>query len=168
MIELMTAAHEATPPYPPERAWRYVLWLLGRRAYSKAELRERLGRKGAEPHIIDELIAKLERLELIDDQAYAASYVASRKQRKGVLALRRELQQRGVGAAEIEHGLEPIDESEQKRTAAQLLDKHRWRFKGDLIKRKRKAYAFLARRGFPSDIVREVLEQHEHFREAES
>jgi SOS response regulatory protein OraA/RecX len=52
-----------------------------------------------------------------------------------------------------------LDEATQLGSAAALVQKNLWRWRGEPRARYAKAYAFLARRGFPADIVRRALEQ---------
>lgn len=153
-------------PYSFDRAWNYVLWLLGRQGYTIKQLRDRLTRKGAAPEDIDTIITRLQELKYVDDAQYAESYVHSRKTRKGPIALKQELYQKGVPEAVIEHTIESLDENEQHQAAKALLEKQRWRLeRAEPQKRWGKAYAFLARRGFPSDIVKAVLEESDLFLE---
>lgn len=146
-----------TEPYDFERALGYALWLLGRRAYSRAEVQRKLLTK-TDADTAEGVLERLDELNLIDDDAYAKRLIETQKQRKGERALKQTLKQRGVPETIIEANLETVSEHEQIEVAKALLEKHQWRFKGDEHARRRKAYAFLARRGFPVDVVSEVLE----------
>lgn len=144
-------------PYDFERALGYALWLLGRRAYSRAEVQRKLLTK-TDAETAEGVLERLDELNLVDDDAYAKRLIETQKRRKGERALKQTLKQRGVPDTVIEANLEAVSEQEQIEVARALLDKHQWRFKGDEHARKRKAYAFLARRGFPVEVVTEVLE----------
>jgi regulatory protein len=158
--------NKSSKPYTFDRAWNYVLWLLGRQGYTVRQLQERLTRKGAAPEDIDTIIARLQELRYVDDAVYAESYVQSRKTRKGPIALKQELYQKGVPEAVIEKTIESLDQDEQHQAAKTLLQKQRWRLeRAEPQKRWGKAYAFLARRGFPSDVVKAVLEESDLFSE---
>lgn len=138
----------------------YTLWLLSRRAYTVAQLRDKLQGKHTDPAVIERVLARLEELALVDDRAYAHGFVRSRRKRKGRLALRRELQHKGVGEDDIAAALDPLDHAAQLQTAEALLHKHRWRFaKDDPRKNRAKAFAFLARRGFPAEVAGAALER---------
>jgi SOS response regulatory protein OraA/RecX len=120
----------------PERAWSYALWLLGRQAYTASEIAERLARRGLDPALCEETVARLQELRLLDDRSYAESYVRRRRDERGRLALRTELRRKGVAEALVEGVLagdddEPgLDDDQQLKAAAALLAKHAWRFEG--------------------------------------
>ncbi|MBW6456608.1 MAG: recombination regulator RecX [Trueperaceae bacterium] len=126
------------PPRPlaPERAWSYALWLLGRQAYTASELGDRLARRGLDPALCVETVARLQELQLLDDRAFAASFVRRRRDERGRLALRADLRRKGIDEALIERVLAGDDDDpglsdEQQLTAATaLLAKHAWRFAG--------------------------------------
>lgn len=147
-------------PYDEKRSWNYVLWLLARKAYTRAELGERLRGKGAAPEVVQAVLERLERYRFVDDESYAEAYVRAREARKGRLALRQELRRKGVAEATIEGALEPLDEAAQADRAEAVLRKHAWRFrKDDPRKNRAKAFAFLARRGFAGGAAAEALER---------
>jgi len=139
--------------YPFERAWPYALWLLSRQAMSRGKLRDKLRRKGADEAVIALVLTKLAQQRFLDDAALAGQYVASRSRQKGPRALRLELRRKGVGEAEVEAALSNLSDEAQLAAAKALLAKHAWRFKGD----RAKAYAFLLRRGFLPEIIRQAL-----------
>lgn len=154
----MQAAKKPSQPYTYERSWNYVLWLLGRKAYTQKQLRDKLRQKEASPEIIDRVMTRLNELKFIDDKAYADMYVRSRKSKKGSIALKQELFQKGISETLVEKSLEPLSFDSQLVSAKQLLEKYQWRLaKTEAQKRYGKAYSYLARRGFPSDVVREAL-----------
>lgn len=145
--------------YPYERAWNYALWLLGRQAYTGAQIEQKLVRKGATPETVERVLAKLIDLKFLDDALYAEAYVRSRSRNKGPLRLRQELFHKGVDEGLVEKALGTLEARAQIETALALLEKNLWRWKGEPRERYAKAYAFLARRGYPVDVVREALER---------
>lgn len=149
------------PPdaYPYERAWNYTLWLLGRQAYTTGQLRDKLRRKGATDETVERVLGRLVDLKLVDDALYAETFVRTRSRNKGALRLRQELFHKGVAEALVEKAVGGLDEKTQLESALALTEKNLWRWKGEPRERYAKAYAFLARRGFPVDVVREALAQ---------
>jgi regulatory protein len=146
-------------PYTLERAWNYVLWLLSRQAYSKAQIKEKLVKKEVSGDIITQVLEKLESYRFINDASFAEQYVQSRQKRKGRIALKRELQQKGIEEKVITETLSELGDEAQQETALELLKKQLPRIqKEDQRKRYGKAYTFLARRGFTGDVIRGVLE----------
>ena len=145
--------------YDAQRSWNYALWLLGRRGYTAKEIRDKLIKKEATPEVIEQTLARLIERKFVDDAQYAASYIRFRKTQKGPLALRRELFRKGVAEEVVDETLLELDEDSQSETATELLQKNVWRFnKDDPRKNYSKAYAFLARRGFGSDVVKRAIE----------
>jgi regulatory protein len=145
-----------------EECWAYALRLLTRRSHTEAEIRARLTRKGSKPELVDETVARLAHYGLVDDKAYAEAYVRSRRTRKGSLALRHELRRKGVTEVLSEEALLPLDEASEVESAASLLQRNAWRFRGAEARRNRaKAFAFLARRGFAAEVALGALERLE-------
>ena len=145
--------------YPYERAWNYVLWLLGRQAYTTGQLKDKLTRKGATEETVTRVLDKLLELKLVDDALYAETFVRSRSRNKGAIRLRQELFRKGVPEGLVDQAVENLDETPQLESAVALAEKNRWRWKGEPRAQYAKAYAFLARRGFPVEVVRGALEQ---------
>lgn len=163
-----------------EQAWEYLLLLLGRQAYTLAELRRKLERRGA-GELADELLARLVELRLADDAAYAEQYVAARSASRGRMALARELRAKGVDAELVGTEVGKLPHAQQVAAARELLERNAWRYRpqpgtGDgltggaggsldaeraafeaLRRAKAKAFAFLARRGFEPDAVAEAI-----------
>ncbi len=150
------------PPTPlaPERAWDYALLLLGRRAYTAHEIRERLRRRALAEDEVERVVGRLEELRLVDDQAFARAYVASRSGTHGDLALRHALRRKGVAEALVDHVLSGRSEHDQLAAAEALLRKHAWRFASSTTPEagRAKAFALLARRGFAPDAAREAVD----------
>lgn len=155
----MSFTKRKSKPYTFERAWNYVLWLLSRQAYSKAQIKEKLVKKEVSPDIITQVLEKLESYRFINDASFAEQYVQSRQKRKGRMALKRELQQKGIEENVIAETLSELGDEAQQEIALELLKKQLPRIqKEDSRKRYGKAYTFLARRGFTSEVIRGVLE----------
>ena len=150
---------DALDVYPYERAWNYVLWLLGRQAYTTGQLKDKLTRKGATEETVTRVLGKLLELKLVDDALYAETFVRSRSRNKGAIRLRQELFRKGVAEPLVDKAVGNLDEGVQLDAAVTLAQKNRWRWKGEPREQYAKAYAFLARRGFPVDVVRGALEQ---------
>ncbi|MFZ2511375.1 MAG: regulatory protein RecX, partial [Gordonia sp. (in: high G+C Gram-positive bacteria)] len=107
------------------RAWDVALRLLGVRARSRAEIVERLARRGFDDATIDEVLSRLTSSGLLDDDDFAQQWVAARSRYsgRGRLALRRELRTKGVAAETIEAALEEIDPESERAQAAALAAK---------------------------------------------
>lgn len=141
------------------RTVRYLLSLLARRDYARAELEARLGRRKVPPAVAEAALARLAELELLDEDRVAEAYVRAHAHRKGWRALDRDLARRGVPEEVRARALDALDEDQQEAAARAVLDKHAWRFAGgDRYKDRAKAASFLTRRGFEGDVVRRAVD----------
>jgi len=138
----------------------YLLRLLARRDYARAELDQRLSRKGADEATRRAALDRLAELGLLNDRLVADLHVRSHQHRKGRLALRRDLSRRGFDDEVRDVALQRLDDDQQAEAAREVLRKEAWRFaSGDRRKDVAKAAAFLRRRGFPADTVHQAIEE---------
>ncbi|MEZ5211372.1 regulatory protein RecX [Gordonia sp. (in: high G+C Gram-positive bacteria)] len=150
---------------PGPSAWDAALRLLGVRARSRAEIAERLARRGFDQPTIDDVLARLEESGLIDDDEFAREWAGSRSRYsgRGRLALRRELRTKGVAAHTIEAALAEIEPDDERAQAAELAAKKlaSWSLDltdpGDRAKAYRRLAGVLGRRGFPPDVISSVV-----------
>ncbi len=141
------------------RAVDRAVRLLARRPYSTAEIRRNLETHEVAPPVIDAALDKLAHLGYVDDLAFAQYWIETRERFKprGARALRYELHQKGVPAAIIETALAGIEAHDSAYRAAQ---ERVHRLRGlDESEFRNKLGAFLVRRGFGYDTVREVMDQ---------
>lgn len=140
-----------------DRAYERTLRFLTHRPRSEAEVVKYLASKGVGERVRNEILARLRRLNLVDDEAFARFWVESREQSHplGRMALRSELRLKGVRDETIEKALRAVDEEEsayhaarkQARRYANLNDKQA----------QEKLGAFLIRRGFPYSVARATV-----------
>jgi regulatory protein len=151
----LTAAADA------EAAFRTLLRALERRSFARADLGRRLVRKGHPRPAVEAAVERALGLGLLDDAAFAQSYVQTRAARgRGPARLTRDLLAMGVERAIIDRALasewpEGSDRSQvpldlAARRAAQLGDLPR------TVKRRR-VLAYLARRGFAGREITELV-----------
>ena len=141
------------------RAIDRAVRLLARRPYSRAEIRRNLESKEIAPAVIDNALARLERMGDVDDRAFALYWIENRERfrPRGPRALRYELRQKGIPESMINEVLDGLDPASSARQAAE--DKAR-RLRGLAPEAFRERLgAFLVRRGFEYDVVREVVDQ---------
>jgi regulatory protein len=137
---------------------------LETRPRSVAEVRRRLVGAGYRAELVQGAIDRLLELGILDDEAFARSWVESRDRARprGERAIREELRVKGIDRATIDAVLEERrggDEAEPDRDAAQRLIERNERSLArvaDPRKRRERAYALLARNGFDPDVCREV------------
>jgi regulatory protein len=132
-----------------------------------AEVRRRLLSAGYAAPLVDGAVDRLLQLELLDDGAFARSWVESRDRAhpRGRRALRQELSLKGIDRETIAGVLDARDElaieddaSPDATAAARLMERHARalaRIANPAMRRQR-AYALLARNGFDPEICRTV------------
>jgi regulatory protein len=154
----LNEANELTAAY--DRA----LNLLAFRARSARELQRRLLQRGVTPERADRVIAKLREVGLIDDADFARQLARSKM---SVGASRRrvhqELFRRGVAREVADEAVERVVEEDGLSDAESIerIARKKWSTLAGLDDptRRRRLFAFLARRGFDSDDVSRVVRQ---------
>ncbi|HEU4557565.1 MAG TPA: regulatory protein RecX [Longimicrobium sp.] len=150
-----------------DSAWKArdaALSLLSHRARSQTELKRRLKRKGFEEETADATVARLSDLGVVDDAAFAESFVRDRVRLRphGKRRLAAELRANGVDAdtarAAIDDVMEREDASEAELARAAAA---RWKTRPgeEPGKARRRLQGFLARRGFGGEVVRQVVKE---------
>ncbi|MGA2738017.1 MAG: RecX family transcriptional regulator [Bryobacteraceae bacterium] len=71
-------------PLDAAALWEYALLLLGGRAYSSGELREKLRRKAVRAADVDPTIARLKEYGYLDDRKFAENFAAARLENQGL------------------------------------------------------------------------------------
>jgi regulatory protein len=144
-------------------AYDRALNMLAFQARSSRELKRRLVQKGEEPSHVDAAVERLVAAGLLDDAEYARQVARSKVAGQG--ASKRRLQQelfkrgveRGVADAAIGEVMseEGVDESEVVERFA--LKKLRSLGALDAPTRRRRLYAYLARRGYDGEAIRRAM-----------
>jgi len=147
----------------PEIVLAAALRFLEVRQRSVTEVRRRLAQTGYQAELIEGAIEKLLGLGVLDDAAFAQTWVESRDRARprGERALRRELQVKGIDRAIVDESMEarrpePGGADDPDVGAAEaLMRRHASALArvGDPRKRRQRAYALLARHGFDSEIA---------------
>jgi regulatory protein len=140
-----------------------ALRFLEVRARSVAEVRRRLTSAGYRPELVEGAIDRLTEIGVLDDEAFARSWVESRDRARprGERALRQELARKGVERAVSDEVLEERREAEQGtevdlEAARRLLARNARALArvADPRARRQRAYLLLARNGFDPDVCR--------------
>ncbi len=142
---------------------RRALNMLAVRAHSSAELARSLVRKGELRVHVDTVILRLQEQGLLDDAAFAASY--TRTKVLGANHSRRRVQQdlarKGVARAVTDAAIAVvfIEESVDQRALVESVARRKLRSLENLdpVARRRRLYAFLARRGYDADDIRRAM-----------
>lgn len=112
---------------------------------------------------IELLITKLKQKGLLNDREFAQIWVEARRKsrKKGKIAIKAELYQKGIDREIIEEILgNPLTGPSEEELAIQALGKKMKIWKSlPFLDLKKKAWEFLARRGFEYEVVKEVVEK---------
>ena len=180
-VETWLAAQGVEPPPPEDQdalgpdadheavARKILLDQLTGRARSRSELATKLARKGVPEEVAVRVLDRFEEVGLVDDEAFARSWVESRQAGKGLArrALAQELRRKGVDdevSREVLDEVDPEDEEAAARTLVQRKLRSTARLERDAAVRR--LSGMLARKGYPPSVafrvVREELERAGH------
>jgi regulatory protein len=139
------------------------LSLLSDQARTVADLRRRLEGRGFSRRAVEATIRMLKQQQLLDDEAYAESFVRERLAGRpmGARRIAWELEQRGVDDALVQTVVEShVDPQTEREAALRAARKRLERLKDlDEDAARHKLRAFLARRGFDEDVIADTLDQ---------
>lgn len=142
------------PPRAPneERScWSETLAYLSSRERSEKELRQRLSEKLYPSHEIDACVEKSKNLSFLDDERAAERAIETLSRSKGKAFVVRACRERGFSRDVVEAAFEKMDalsSSDAERAADLLRKQSKFSSKDPVVERK--AWAYLARRGFSS------------------
>lgn len=146
-----------------EAAYRTALRCLELRSYARSDLARRLQRKGHLRPAVEAALDRAAELGLLDDEAYARSYVQTRAARgRGPARLVRDLMAMGVRRPLIDAAVAAEwPEGSDRTSMPRALATKRAAQLGALPRqtKRRRLIAYLARRGFSG---REVTEMVDH------
>jgi regulatory protein len=135
-----------------------ALRLLARREHSAIELSNKLIRRDWPADQVESLLADLAEAGLQSDQRYAESYARNRAEKYyGPVRIRAELAERGIDRSLIDQTLRELEVDWLER-AATWFERRFGTGPADDYKEKTRRQQTLARRGFPHDLVRELVE----------
>jgi regulatory protein len=145
-----------------EKALKRAFRFLGYRARSEEEVRKKLDHLGFSEENVEQAMAKLRSLKMVDDETFARGWALGRVKDRGYgpLRIENELREKGIsqsliGAIIKESFAEP---SEKKRAEAVLEKRFRGKDPGD-PRVLRRVNDFLQRRGYHRSVIAEILGQ---------
>lgn len=142
-----------------EVAYQKALKFLSYRERSEAEVKENLEKGGYPEAVITEILERLNRSGLLNDQRFAKHWVENRSEfrPRGTRALSFELKRKGLSQETIDTALRGIDEEELAYKAA--IKKSRKLIQLDWTDFRKKMYAHLAQRGFSYEAISPVVQR---------
>ena len=129
---------------------------------TKSEIAQKLEREGFSTDAIETSIAELIRSGHIRDRKFAENWIVRRQKSnpRGKTLLKQELIDKGVDRETAEQVVAVIASEDETKVALQVAQKRVKQYSRlPTHVAKRRLYGFLARRGFGSEVVRQVLEQ---------
>jgi len=148
---------EETVQQAVDRAFNYLSY----RPRSREEVRRYLRRKETPPEIIDAALERLDRLDFLDDQAFASFWVENREQfsPRGARALKNELRMKGVEQEVIEEAIDEEKDEERallagRKKALSLIHNPNI----DYPTFRTRLGSFLQRRGFGYEVSKRVVQ----------
>ena len=139
--------------------------MLAARGRSRSDLRRQLLRKGEPPEAVDLALERLAQRGYLDDAGYARSFVRSKLLGggHGRRRLQQELARKGVGRSTADEAIAEViaeEDIDQSATIDRIAEKKlRALASLDEPTQKRRLYAFLTRRGYDPDEIRESLDR---------
>ena len=140
---------------------KYAYFLLTKKTYTVKELRTKLFAKYNDIDVAEAVVTQLTELGYIDDKEYIKNYIKYDMDIKpeSQKALKYKLIQKGIDKEMIVKELSDLKFSEYEN-ARKIFEKKYLKYlnKDNTQEIKRKAYAYLARKGFNNETIRRVLE----------
>ena len=156
-IELLS--YESSLLKAKDSAFRY----LGLRIHSTSELRLKLQKKKHSKEIIEKVIVWLAEQKYLNDDEFVKQFIAEKikKKRIGTAKLAAELAKKGIKRESINENLLSIDYEKYFQNALELGKKKLAQIKGKETDDRRivaKLFAFMATKGYESDLIRKVIQ----------
>jgi regulatory protein len=149
------------PEADPESVARKILLdQLTGQARSRKELSDKLAKKNVPPELATRLLDRFEEVGLVDDEAFAKAWIASRQPGKGLArrALAQELRRKGIDDEVARDALDEIDPADEEAAARALVRKKlRSLSSVDDTTATRRLVGMLARKGYGSGLAFAVV-----------
>jgi regulatory protein len=137
-----------------------LLDALTGQARSRQELRDKLAKKDVPAELAEQLLDRFGEVGLVDDDAFARSWVESRQRSRGLArrALAQELRRKGVDDETARAALDDLDPAQEEQAARELVRKKLRSMRGvDHATATRRLAGMLARKGYPAGLAFAVV-----------
>lgn len=131
---------------------------MARRDYTSAELSTRLIDRGYAAEDVADALQYLIANGSVNDARVAAAHVrtSTRVKGRGRLRVKAELMARGLSRQAIDEALSAVETGDERDAVLRILKRKRYPERPTLADRQR-MYQHLLRRGFPGELIRNVL-----------
>ncbi|MBA3950931.1 MAG: regulatory protein RecX [Rubrobacter sp.] len=136
-----------------------ALNLLGYRARSEGEMRERLGRYGYVSETVEAVIGRLGELAYLDDEEFARQRAQEKARKYGPRRVSADLIKSGVGRDLASRAVAEEFEGRSELADARSAAARRYNGGGSEAEARR-VYGFLARRGYSAGVCADVAKEH--------
>ena len=147
----------------PESVARAIcLRLLTNRSCTRAELATELRRRRVPDEAAAAVLERLDDVGLVDDRAFAASWVERQRRNRGLgrRALTAELRRKGVGDAEISEAVGVVSDDDERARAAELVARKLSSVRNlDRDKQVNRLVGMLARKGYGAGVAYAVVRE---------
>ncbi|QCX27757.1 regulatory protein RecX [Nocardioides jishulii] len=152
---------QAGPPADAEEVARKILLdQLTGQARSRKQLADKLAQRNVPEEIATRLLDRFEEVGLVDDEAFARMWIASRQPGKGLAgrALAQELRRKGVDDEIVKETIAEIDPDDERAAAEALVAKKMRSLRSvDHQTATRRLVSMLARKGYSSGLAYAVV-----------
>ncbi len=141
-------------------ARKILLDQLTGQARTRRELADKLAKKGVPDELAARLLDRFEEVGLVDDAAFARSWVSARQSGRGLAtrALAQELRRKGINDEVAREALDEIDSSDEEEAARALVRKKlRSMANLDRTVATRRLVGMLARKGYAAGLAFAVV-----------
>jgi regulatory protein len=155
--------HPEDAPGDPEAVAKAIcLRLLTGAARPRAALATALRQRGIPDDVATVVLDRFVEVGLIDDEAYAAAFVAAKHRDRalGVTALRTELRRKGVDEITVDAAVRVVDsDAERDRARALIARRVDAAMSNGLPAARRRLVGLLARRGYSAEMSGQVVDE---------
>ncbi|MGH3189636.1 MAG: regulatory protein RecX [Streptosporangiaceae bacterium] len=148
---------------PEARARQICLRMLTAAPRTRAQLAAALRRANVPDEAAEAVLGRFADVGLIDDAAFARSWVESRHHSRGLSrrSLSAELRRTGVASEDIREAVETLDPEQEVATARRLVEQKMAATRGQPPDaRARRAAGLLARKGYPPGLAFRLIKEH--------
>ncbi|AOM83651.1 recombination regulator RecX [Salisediminibacterium beveridgei] len=131
------------------------------RMRSRHEVFSHLKAKEFEDEVIDEVMERIDQLNLLDDLQFAEAFIRTKRDTtgKGPRVIRQELYQKGIDESVIERAMQEFPDEQILDNAVKLIEKKAAHFNNESQrKQEQKLMQFMMTKGFPTEIIKQAID----------